>query len=282
MLRHVAGFEWRYQLRSPVFWVGCALFFLITFGAATIDQIQIGGRGNVFVNSPYTILQTLSVLSLFSIFVIVAMVASVVIRDDETGFAPIIRVTSVGKFSYLVGRFAGASAAALGVLAMVPLAIAIGAQMPWLDPEKVGPFRIGDYVYALFAFGLPTLLIIAAGYFALATATRSMMWTYVGAAATLIAYLAMRFALSDPQFDTVSALIDPFGRSTLIIVTKYWTATERNTLLPPMSGLLLANRVLWSAVAIALFALAYRRFRFEQPGARAARRTAAEDTAPPD
>ena len=66
---------------------------------------------------------------------------------------------------------------------MVPLAIAIGAQMPWLDPEKVGPFRLGDYLYALFAFALPTLLIIAASYFALATATRSMMWTYVGAAA---------------------------------------------------------------------------------------------------
>src|SRR5262249_46127135 len=55
-------------------------------------------------------------------------------RDDETGFAPIIRSTSVSKFSYLVGRFTGATAAAFGVLAMIPLAIAIGAKMPWLDP----------------------------------------------------------------------------------------------------------------------------------------------------
>jgi ABC-2 type transport system permease protein len=280
MLRHIARFEWRYQLRSPVFWVGCALFFLFTFGSVTVDQIQIGSRGNVNLNSPYAILQTLSIMSLFSIFVIVAMVANVVIRDDETGFAPIIRTTSVSKFSYLVGRFAGASAAALGVLAMIPLAILIGAQMPWLDPEKVGPFRIGDYLYALFAFGLPTLLIIAAGYFALATATRSMMWTYVGAAATLIGYLVIRGALRDPQFDTVSALTDPFGLSALTVATKYWTAAERNTQLPPMTGLLLANRVLWSAVALVLFAIAYRRFRFEQPGARAARRTAALDAEP--
>jgi ABC-2 type transport system permease protein len=281
MLRHIARFEWRYQLRSPVFWVGCALFFLFTFASVTVDEVQIGSRGNVNVNSPYAMLQTLAIMSLFSIFVIVAIVANVVIRDDETGFAPIIRSTSVSKFSYLVGRFAGASAAALGVLAMIPLAIAIGAQMPWLDPEKVGPFRIGDYLYALFAFGLPTLLIIAAGYFALATATRSMTSTYVGAAATLIGYLVIRGALRDPAFDTLSALTDPFGLSALTVATKYWTATERNTQLPEMTGLLLANRVLWSAVALALFAVAYRRFRFEQPGAQAARRPAVDDAAPP-
>ena len=269
MLRHIARFEWRYQIKSPVFWVGCAMFFLLTFGSVTVDEIQIGGRGNTFVNAPYTILSTLAIMSLFSIFVIVAMVSNVVIRDDETGFAPILRSTSVSKASYLVGRFVGASAAALGVLAMIPLAIAIGSVMPWLDPEKVGPFRIGDYLFALFAFGLPTLLIIAAGYFALATATRSMMWTYVGAAATLVLYLVMRGLFRDPAFDGAVALADPFGLSALAVVTKYWTAAERNTLLPPMSGVLLANRVLWAGVALALFGIAYRRFRFEQRSPRA-------------
>jgi aminopeptidase N len=264
MLRHVAAFEWRYQVRSPVFWVGCLIFFLLTFGSVTVDQIQIGSRGNVFVNAPYAILQTLAIMSLFSSFVIVAMVANVVIRDDETGFAPILRSTQVGKLGYLVGRFVGANAAALCVLAMMPLAIAIGSQMPWLDPEKIGPLRVGDYAYALFAFALPTLLIMAAGYFALATATRSMMWTYVGAVASLVLYLVMRGLLRDPQFDNVAALADPFGLSALAIATKYWTAAERNTMLPPLSGVLLANRVLWSAVALGLFAVAYRRFRFEQ------------------
>lgn len=267
MLRHIAAFEWRYQVRSPVFWVGCMLFFLLTFGSVTVDQIQIGGRGNVWVNAPYSILLTLAIMSLFSIFVTVAIVANVVIRDDETGFAPILRSTSVSKLAYLVGRFAGASAAALCVLAMIPLAIALGSAMPWLDPEKVGPFRITDHLYALFAFGLPSLLIISAGFFALATATRSMMWTYVGATATLVLYLVMRGLLRDPQFDTVAALADPFGLSALTVATKYWTAAERNTLLPPMSGVLLANRVLWSVVALALFGVAYRRFRFEQRGA---------------
>src|SRR5262245_15989381 len=148
MLRHIARFEWRYQLKSPVFWVGSLIFFLLTFGSVTVDEVQIGSRGNVFVNAPFAILQTLAIMSLFAIFVIVAMVSNVVIRDDETGFAPIVRSTSVTKLSYLLGRFLGATAAALCVLAVMPLAIAIGSTMPWLDPEKVGPFRLGDYLYA--------------------------------------------------------------------------------------------------------------------------------------
>ena len=69
MLMHVARFEARYQLKSPVFWVGCLMFFLLTFGSVTVDTIQIGSRGNVHLNSPFAILQTLAIMSLFAVFV---------------------------------------------------------------------------------------------------------------------------------------------------------------------------------------------------------------------
>ena len=280
MFGHIAGFELRYQLRSPVFWVGCLIFFLLTFGSITVDQIQIGGRGNVNLNSPYAILQTLAIMSLFAVFVIVALVANVVIRDDETGFAPILRATRMGRFDYLVGRFTGASAAAFLVLAMMPLGILAGSLMPWLDAERLGPFRPGDYLYALFCFALPTLLIVGATFFALATATRSLMWTYVGAVALLMLYFVMRTLLRDPQYDTLGALTDPFGLAALGVVTKYWTAAERNTQLPPLTGLMLANRVLWAGVALALFAFACWRFRFELTAGKGGRAKATRADAP--
>jgi aminopeptidase N len=263
MFASVAAFEWKFQVRSPVFWVGVLLFFLLAFGATTVDTIQIGSRGNVNVNSPYALLQTVGIMGIFAIFVVVAMVAGPVLRDDETGFAPILRSTRLGKGAYLGGRFAGALAAALLVLAAVPAAVAIGAQMPWLDAEKVGPFRPYDLVYAVFLYALPTLLVTGAGFFALATATRSMMWTYVGAVALLVLFTVSRIWLRDVQHDTLSALSDPFGVAALQIVTKYWTASDRNTLLPPMTGLLLANRLLWTGIAALLFAVAWRGFRFE-------------------
>jgi aminopeptidase N len=290
VLRHVAAFEFRYQLKSPVFWVGCLLFFALTYGSVVVDTIQIGSRGNVNVNSPYAILQTLVTMGLFATFIVVAMVANVILRDDETGFAPILRATRLSRGDYLLGRFTGAVAAALLVFAVVPLAIWVGSLMPWLDPEKVGPFRPLDYLYAVFLYALPTLLILSSLFFSIATLTRSMMWTYVAAIALLVLYFAMLGLLSDPRHDALTGLLDPFGLATLQLATKYYTAAERNTLLPPLGGVLLANRLLWLGLGLALYAAVHALFRFERGAASAGRRRerearrlakAAQETPPP-
>ncbi len=110
------------------------------------------------------------------------------------------------------------------------------------------------------------MLAMSAGFFALATVTRSMMWTYVGAVAFLVLFVTSRVMLADPGLDTVSALADPIGVGALSRVTRYWTAAERNTMLPALQGALLWNRLLWLGIGAALFALAYGLFRFEAKG----------------
>ena len=282
MLARIAAFELRYQVRSPLFIVACALFFLLSFGSVTIDQVQIGGRGNVNVNSPYAILLTIGTLSVFALFVVVAFVANVVVRDDETGFAPIVRATPVGKRAFLLGRFTGATIVAFLVLVAVAVGMLLGSFMPWLDPERVGPLRFAHYAYALFFFALPTLLVMAAGFFAVATVTRSMMSSYVAAVLFLVGFFVARGALRDPQWDGGVALLDPFGLSAFGLATKYWTASERNTLLPRIAGPLLANRALWLAISFGLFAFAYGRFRFETRGGGFERKGRTEpETQPP-
>src|SRR5262245_48797699 len=266
MLAKIAAFELRYQLRSPVFFVACAIFFLLTFGSVTIEQVQLGGRGNVNLNSPFAILLTVGTFTVFALFVVVAFVANVVVRDEETGFAPILRATPVGKRDFLLGRFIGATLVAFLIPVVVAAGVLLGSFMPWLDPERVGPLHLSHYVYALFFFALPTLLVMAAGFFAVATVTRSMMSSYVAAVVFLVGFFLARGALRDPQWDNVVALVDPFGLAAFGLATKYWTATERNTLLPPIAGPLLYNRLLWFAISFGLFALAYSLFRFESRG----------------
>ncbi len=281
MLFKIAGFELRYQLRSPLFLVGFAIFFLLTFGAVTIDTIQIGARGNVNVNSPFALLQTTGIMTVFAVFIVTAFVANVVIRDIETGFAPILYSTRITKLSYLGGRFLGAMAVATLLLASVPLAFMIGSAMPWLDHEKVGPFVPAHYLYALFLFALPTLLVTGAAFFSLATVTRSMMWSYVGAVAFITFYFTSKILLKDPAYDHLTALIDPFGLSTQGLVSKYWTASERNTLMPAYEGVMLENRLIWAGIGLALFGLACLLFRFEARGGRRRKEAPAEASAPP-
>ena len=239
------------------------MFFLLTFGAATSDNIQIGAAGNVHKNSPFAAAETQLVLSLFFLFVSTAFVANVVVRDDETGFGPIIRATRVSKFNYLIGRFVGAfGAIALAFLA-VPLGVLIGSWMPWVDAEKLGPLHLGDYLYNYTLLVLPALFVPAAGFFALATATRSLMATYVGAVAALVLYFIATALGQRPEYMHATALIDPFGLSAVDFVTRYWTAAERNTRLIPIAGALLWNRAIWVGLALGLLVLAYRLFAFD-------------------
>ncbi|MBT9491038.1 MAG: aminopeptidase [Paucibacter sp.] len=272
MLSKIFAFEARYQLRSPLFLISFVIFFLMSFGAITSTDIQIGGpKGSSHLNSPYAILEMIATMNLMAIFIVTAFVANVVIRDEEFGFAAILRSTRVSKFDYLVGRFLGAMFVAFLVTTAVPLGVLIGSLMPWLDAEQLGPLVLEHYVFGQLVMSVPTLLVLGAGFFALATITRSMMWTYVGAVAFIVLFGASRVLLKDPSLDMASGLADPFAIGALNRVTKYWTAADRNTLLPSLSGMLLYNRLIWLSVAAALFALAYRLFHFETAAKAAAK-----------
>ncbi len=265
MFGKIAAFELRYQLRQPIFWVAGLIFFLLVFGSVTIDQIQIGSGGNIHKNSPQAIGQTAAIMSLFFMFASTAFVANVIVRDEETGFGPIIRATRIGKFDYLFGRFSGAFAAVALAFLAVPLAMFVGSFMPWVDPETLGPNTLGAYAFAYLWLALPALFVTSAIFFTLATVTRSMMATYVGVAAFLVLYIVLNAALRDPDKRPIAALVEPFGLAAFGLATRYFTAAEANTLTPPIAGALLWNRMIWVPVGFAILALAYGLFRFEAP-----------------
>ncbi|MDO1559433.1 aminopeptidase [Brevundimonas sp. 2R-24] len=244
MFGKVAAFEFRYQVRQPIFWVAIIIFTLLAFGLVASENVSLGGVGQIKENSPYALGLAHIAFCQFYMFVTTAFVANVVVRDDETGFGPIIRTTRIDKISYLGGRFTGAFlASALAYLA-IPLGILIGTFMPWVDPETLGPNRVLDYLYAWGVLGLPTVFLTAALFFALATATRSMMATYIGVVVFLIGYIiASSTAGQRPEWEETVAYLEPFGIAAFQLATKYFTPIERNTLMPALEGVLLVNRV---------------------------------------
>ncbi|PZN92148.1 MAG: aminopeptidase [Alphaproteobacteria bacterium] len=268
MFGRIARFELSYQFRNPVFWVVSVLFFLLPFGAMTTEQIQIGSGGNIHKNAPVAIAQILLIMSLFYMFVTTAFVANVIVRDDESGFGPMVRSTRVSKFDYLMGRFLGAFIAAAITFLVVPLAIWVGSLMPWVDPDTLGPNRLGDYLYAYGLLALPNLLLTAAIFFAVATMTRSMMYSYLGVVVFLVFYVVLNTVIrSKPELRELGGFIEPFGLGALSNATRYFTASESNAHLPAFAGTLVWNRLIWIGVAIAALVLAHARFRFSERGA---------------
>ena len=260
MFRHVAAFEFRYQLRSPVFWGTSIIFAILAYATIASDDIRIAWGGQIFRNAPFSIAVNSMVWTIFAVFMATAFVSTVVLRDTETGFGPIIHATPLSKFNYLFGRFTGGFLATATAYLSVPLGLLLAVALPGVDSETVGPIHVGDYLLSFFLLCVPTLFIISAAFFSLATMTRSLVATYVGALVVLAIYLFTSTYLSRPEFGAGATLADPFGIASIEYATRHWSAFERNTLFPPVSGLLLQNRILWLGVALILLALAWRSF----------------------
>ncbi len=262
MFGQVAAFEFRQQLRSPLFWIVTGIVFLLVFGVMATENVHIGDSANVHKNSPYMIVQTHLIMSMFFMFASTAFVAGSVLRDDETGFGPILRAAPLTKFDYLYGRFFGAFGATALSFVAVPLAMTVGAWLPWVDPEKLGPFRGDAMLMAYFVYALPVLLLTSALFFTTATVARSMAWSFVAAIALVVIYSVSLFLLSKPEFEPLLSRWDPFGLSAFFISTEYWTASDRNTLLVPLVGNVFFNRFFALALGATALAAAYPLFRY--------------------
>jgi ABC-2 type transport system permease protein len=273
MLARIFAFEVRYQVRQPLFWFAAALFFLLTFGAVTTDVVSIGGSiGSVNRNAPFVLMQILLVMTVIGTFLTTAFAANSVYRDFETQADAIFFSLPLRKVDYLFGRLFGSLVVAWLVYVAVLLAVAIGGLMPWLEPERIGPFHLAPYVFSMLAFVLPNVIITGAIFFAIATLTRSLLYTYAGVVVFFVAYAIAGLFLGDLENRTLAALVDPYGFGAFELVTRYWTVAEKNTGLMPLRGILLENRILWLGVAAAVMLFTWARFRFTTAQSGTARR----------
>lgn len=259
MLQAIFNFEVRYHLRQWLFWLVTPLFGLLCFGAVVSDAVQIGGSiGNVHRNSPFVIMNFLAGMTTIGMFVITAFVASSVQRDFEHNIHPLFFSKPIRKADYLIGRFSGSLVVSTLVFVGCALGILIGSIMPWLDPQQIGTFRIEPYVFSFLVFVLPNVIFIGGILFALASFSRSLLTTYVGVVLLFVLFSISGMITSDLENRYIAALLDPFGGEALGIATQYWTVEEKNTALPALSdGGLLLNRLIWTGVGLAVFALSF-------------------------
>ncbi len=282
MLLGITGFEIRYQLRNPVFWVAFLFFFLLGFGLTASANVSLGTPGAVHENAPSAVAIAMAAFGMFYLFVTTAFVANAIVRDDSTGFGPMVRASAVTKTDLVLGRFAGGLIISLLGYLSVPLGLAVGASMPWVDPETVGSMGIANYAWHYLIIALPNIFVASAFLMALATTFRSMMATYIGLIVFLIGYTFTNVIIgSMPEYLPTFAKFELLGLAAVQDMTRYWTTAELNSRLLPLTGNLLFNRVLVVALGAAILAATVWRFSMSEraPSKRKLRRLAKKQAA---
>ncbi|MHC1480479.1 ABC transporter permease/M1 family aminopeptidase [Frateuria aurantia] len=267
MLVQLWRMEWRLLLRSGVFWIVALVFGALGFGLMASDNVSFGGGvGNVMRNAPAVTVVLLTALSLFSALLTTLFVGGIAIRDFELGTAELFFATPIRKSLYLAGRFGGGFLASFVIMLVMVLGLWLGSKMPWLDASRLGPTPWLAYAWSVLLMVVPNLMFLSALLFALATATRSMLYTYLGVIGFFVLWTISNSLMADLQTRWIAALLDPSGGSAIDLQMKYWSSQQLNTQLPRLDGLLLANRGLWLGIALLLLWASYGLFRIDREG----------------
>lgn len=261
----VFRFELAYQLRRA----STLVYFLIVFAmCSAFMQVMSGGsRDDGNFNSPFAVLVTGVLGSMLALLIIAAFAGDAASRDADMRIDSLFYTSPVGKRAYLLGRFLGAfSASALLVLAL-PAGCMAAAWMPWVTPERLGPFRASAYLTPYFLYVLPNAFVGTAVLFAAAALARRAIASYAAAAFLFFTSIVCAKLLGPRLGVDVAELIDPLGFTTVEAMFRSLNPLQKNTFVLVLDSALLTNRLLWLGVATTFLAVAYARFRFAHQAA---------------
>lgn len=260
-------FELNYHFKQISFQIACFLFLML--GMFTIAKGGFGGP-DVNKNSAYVSTYIISFLSLFSIFSSTLFCASVVLRDHIYKMDSVIFTTAVKRFPYFTVRFLGLLIAVFIHLTFVVLGLFIG--VIFVESANLGEFHISYYLHPLFVFGLPNILLSVSCVFCTAVLTKNVRAIYATGVLLYIIYMVASILGNSPLFATSTLkvndpsilpyLFDPYGMTSFFSETKKWTDAVKNQQLFPLSGVFLANRLIWLGLSGLVVFISYTFFNF--------------------
>jgi ABC-type transport system involved in multi-copper enzyme maturation permease subunit len=238
------------------------LFMLLSGGAFKQASAVFGGGGKVLANAPYAIASLMPTIALLGMSIVAAVAGNAIYRDYDARMESLVYTTPISKRAFLGGRFIGTLVVNAIILLGILVGFVIASKTPWVKPDKFGPFDLWAYLSPYLTLVLPNLLFTASIFFALPAITRQMVPNYVGGVLLLLGYLMGGQLLNDLTDKHTGALLDPFGLRATQVLTQYWSIADKNARYVPLSGVLASNRAIWTAFGLAVFAIAYLRFRF--------------------
>ncbi|MTI31906.1 ABC transporter permease/M1 family aminopeptidase [Xanthovirga aplysinae] len=260
MWYEILKFELQYRAKRPDTYI--YFFILFLYSILAVDFLFEGELAPLKRNAPIVIARTMGIVSALFMMIISMIMGVAVLRDFDHQMESLLFINPIKKRDYLLGRFLGSFLVLVFIFSGLLFGMILGDFMPWHDAEKMLPFNFWHYFQPFLYLIVPTLFFGGAIFFVSGALNRKLLVVYTQGFLFLMAYLlAMNLAKgSDDLF--VTALIEPFTFQSIRVFTKFWTVIERNSLMIPVEGVLLYNRLLWVGMGIVALVVGYFGFSF--------------------
>ena len=218
------------------------------------DYMRDMGGTDVPRNSPHLVYLMTSGQAVWLLFAWAWLFAQAVVRDRSARLHEVVLSAPVSLPGLLAGRYLGALAAALLLIAaagvgflLVPVLGVVGL----LPPEAVGPAPVFAIGHALLILGLPSAAGVGALFLCAAIRTRGLAGPFALAAVLMLVWMVSMVVLRGGDANvTLASYIDPTGFAEVEEQAVHtWTPREKVVGVLELTPPLIANRVVWSLPA---------------------------------
>jgi len=266
MFKEIFGFEIRYRLRRPAVYI--YFFLVLIFSAINFAKGAVPAGEKEWIDSPVVLAQFSAVMSIFLMVASASIMGMAIYRDLEYGTKEYYLSYPITRPGYFWGRFLGSFlfVAAIGAATMIGawLGTRLGPAFGWQPRDRYGNAQLTKYLYPYLTLTLPSLFFTSSFFFGLVSAFRNVKVIYSSGTLLFLGYMISSFFLHNSHNQFVIYLSDPFNFNGLRAEVAAWSPDQHNHSLIRMQGLLLQNRILWSAIALAGLAITWFRFSFER------------------
>ena len=269
MFGSIFAFEVRRSLRTISTYVYFVVLFSVTFlvallagGAFPEANFQMGGE-KILSNAPLIIDAFFGAVNNYiGIIIIVALVGNSVLNDFRNNTYTMIFTTPVSKFDYLLGRFSASMFISLIILSAPAFGMMLGYSSPWVNPDKIGAFKLMPYVSTYLQTTVPNALIDGTIFFAVSLIARDIFVIWLSLIIFYVATGVSNSIFGSLDNQTIAAIVDPMGNLAKRTISKYWSTYDKNNLHYTLSALFLVNRLVWLGISAIVWFIGYSFFSF--------------------
>lgn len=266
MLPEVLRFEIAYRLKKPAIYIYFTMILLFSCLVFMKGFLPLGEDQHI--NSPASIAQFCSGMTMMMMLVTSAIMSVPLFRDIEYNTRSYYFSLPVSAAGYFWGRFWGSFIVLLFISLALPAGIYMGARLGSLmgisDIKHYGPNKLQFYLEPYFVIVLPNLFFSSGLFFGLVALLRSIKAVYSSGILVLLGYLIGNFFIHAHPDPYIIHLSDPFALNGIRSILGGWQAEQKNTLTIPLSGLFLANRIIWNIAGLFIILFTWKKFSFEK------------------